>query len=68
MTLTLPHSFDAIYVQQLKEMLTKGQTSLSLLFAENGKQLCLQTKQKVNLDADLLQKMEKENIKVHITI
>lgn len=67
-TLKLPQTFDAQLIKTVHEKLIKGPTSLAFMFTENGKELCLQTKQKVLIDAELLQAVEQLSIKVQVTI
>lgn len=63
-TLTLPTDIQEDNVLSLKNQLTKGTTPLHLIFQENGKTLRLATKEKIILDMNSAQTLEKEKITI----
>lgn len=67
-SLELPHTFDAALIETVKKMLVSGKTPLEFVFEENGKKLCLVTKQKIALDADQVQEIENLGIEVEISL
>lgn len=67
-SLELPQSFDATLIETTKKLLTPGKTALEFIFYENGKKLCLVTKQKIALDAEHVQEIESLGINVEISL
>ncbi len=57
---TLPEHIDEAILQKLKEQLVIGTIPLKLIFHENEKQLRFSTKEKIALDTEAAQSLEKE--------
>jgi DNA polymerase-3 subunit alpha len=67
-TLTLPSNLDESLVQSIQQLLPSGKVPLSLLFTENGKNLQLNARQKIMLDADIIKQLEEKGVDVGIQI
>lgn len=67
-SLELPSTFDASHIEAVKKHLMPGKTPLEFIFHENGKKLCLLTKQKIALDAEHVQEIEALGIEVEISL
>lgn len=67
-SLELPQTFDQELIDAMKKLLVPGKTPLDLIFHENGKKLCLATKQKIALDAQQVQSIEALGIEVEVSL
>ncbi|MDP3888927.1 MAG: DNA polymerase III subunit alpha [bacterium] len=67
-SLALPSLIDEAQVQALKKMLVKGNIPLSFIFHENGKKLCLNTKERIALDAEIIQQIEQLDVSISIAL
>ncbi len=63
-TLTLPDNMTEETITNIKEHLTKGSAPLNIIFQENQKKLRLTAKEKILLDAESAQLLEKHNIMI----
>jgi len=68
LTLTMPAQFDAPLLQSIQQLLPTGKIPLALLFAENGKQLQLNCKQRVMVDGEIIKQLEEKSVSVNIQI
>lgn len=68
LSLELPPTFDTTIIEAIKKLITPGKTPLEFIFHENGKKLCLSTKQKIALDAQQLQDIEDLGIEIEIAL
>lgn len=67
-SLHLSQALQETFVQELQTLLPEGATQLEFIFYENGKQLRLNARKKVTLDAQLLQAIEKYQIPIQVSL
>ncbi|HZW60683.1 MAG TPA: DNA polymerase III subunit alpha [Candidatus Babeliales bacterium] len=67
-SLALPTNFDEMLIKQLSETLKDGSTPVEFIFHENGKKLRLAIRKKIAIDQELLQNLEKHEIKVKLQL
>ncbi|TET06102.1 DNA polymerase III subunit alpha [Candidatus Dependentiae bacterium] len=67
-SLTLPDNLDETMIQELKQLFKKGSIQLELVFSENGKQLKLNTKEKIAVTQEVIDAIEHKNIKAKIIV
>ncbi|HLW73117.1 MAG TPA: DNA polymerase III subunit alpha, partial [Candidatus Babeliales bacterium] len=67
-TLTMPDDITEETVINVKQNLTKGTCPLHIIFQENEKKLRLTTKEKILLDAEGAQLLEKHNITIQCSL
>lgn len=68
MSIELPAHFEEKTIQDIKALITRGNTPLEIVFTENGKKLQLITELKIQLHTDLLQSLEKQDHRLAIHI
>jgi DNA polymerase-3 subunit alpha len=66
--LNLPNSFEETTVQEVQSMLNRGKVPLYFAFSEAGKKLELSTRQRIQLNLDMLQKLERKKIGIKINL
>lgn len=66
--LNLPENFEETILQEIKSKFIPGSTPIELQFQEQKKLLRLAAKEKIRIDSNLLNSIEKHNIKVQIKI
>lgn len=64
----LPQSFDEALLTNIKQSLIKGRTPLFIYYTENGKQLCLETKEKICVDTDTISTIETAQVQCSIKL
>ena len=64
----LPTSIRNEDLLELKKQIPSGKTSLEIIFYENGKQLRLKTRSKININKEIIGKLEEKDILVKLTI
>ena len=57
---TLPPIINPSHLKEIKESMIRGQLPLEIIFSENGKQLRVKTKEKIGLNSDLIDGIEKK--------
>lgn len=62
--LQMPPSFDENFLQELKKKILKGKIPLFINYTEHGKKLCLQAKERIAFDHDMIAALEKSQITI----
>jgi DNA polymerase-3 subunit alpha len=64
----LPQNVKDATLQKLKKLMIKGKIPLEMTLNENGKELCITTKQRIALDKETIEQIEQMNIEVKISL
>ena len=67
-SMQLPETIDEQRLKQIKQQLVSGTIRLHLIVEENDKKLQIRTNEKIAVDHDILQELEKQNIKVTLEL
>lgn len=63
-TLKLPRTIESTAIDSLKKNLSRGAVNCQFMFYENGKRIVLRPRQKIKIDQDTVEHLEKNNIDI----